>query len=53
MLSKAFRIGDDNAFLSYDQRDGLVLKCSIYQSPSGEIDYPDGGSGRLLDKSVY
>lgn len=53
MLSKAFRIGDDNAFLSYDQRDGLVLKGSIYQSPSGEIDYPEVDRGAYSDKSVY
>lgn len=53
MLSKAFRIGDDNAFLSYDQRDGLVLKGSIYQSPSGEIDYPEVDRGAYSDKLVY
>ncbi|MBD9081904.1 MAG: hypothetical protein EGP88_20375, partial [Parabacteroides distasonis] len=53
MLSKAFRIGDENAFLSYDQRDGLVLKGSIYQSPSGEIDYPEVDRGAYSDKSVY
>ena len=53
MLSKAFRIGDDNAFLSYDQRDGLVLKGSIYQSPSGEIDYPEVDRGAYSDKPVY
>ena len=53
MLSKAFRIGDDNAFLSYDQRDGLVLKGSIYQSPSGEIDYPEVDRGAYSDKHVY
>lgn len=53
MLSKAFRIGDNNAFLSYDQRDGLVLKGSIYQSPSGEIDYPEVDRGAYSDKSVY
>lgn len=53
MLSKALRIGDDNAFLSYDQRDGLVLKGSIYQSPSGEIDYPEVDRGAYSDKSVY
>ena len=53
MLSKAFRIGDDNAFLSYDQRDGIVLKGSIYQSPSGEIDYPEVDRGAYSDKSVY
>ena len=53
MLSKAFRIGDDNAFLSYDQRDGLVLKGSIYQSPSGEIDDPEVDRGAYSDKSVY
>ena len=53
MLSKAFRIGDDSAFLSYDQRDGLVLKGSIYQSPSGEIDYPEVDRGAYSDKLVY
>lgn len=53
MLSKAFRIGDDNAFLSYDQRDGLVLKGSVYQSPSGEIDYPEVDRGAYSDKPVY
>ena len=53
MLSKAFRIGDDNAFLSYDQRDGLVLKGGIYQSPSGEIDYPEVDRGAYSDKLVY
>ena len=53
MLSKAFRIGDDNAFLSYDQRDGLVLKGSVYQSPSGEIDYPEEDRGAYSDKPVY
>lgn len=53
MLSKAFRIGDDNAFLSYDQRDGLVLKGSIYQSPSGEIDYPEVDRGAYSEKPVY
>lgn len=53
MLSKAFRIGDDNAFLSYDQRDGLVLKGGIYQSPSGEIDYPEVDRGTYSDKPVY
>ena len=53
MLSKAFRIGDDNAFLSYDQRDGLVLKGCIYQSPSGEIDYPEVDRGAYSDKLVY
>lgn len=53
MLSKAFRIGDDNAFLSYDQRDGLVLKGGIYQSPSGEIDYPEVDRGAYSDKPVY
>lgn len=53
MLSKAFRIGDDNAFLSYDQRDGLVLKGSIYQSPSGEIGYPEVDRGAYSDKLVY
>ncbi len=47
MLSKAFRIGDDNSFLSYDQRDGLVLKGSVYQSPSGDIDYPE------VDRGAY
>ena len=53
MLSKAFRIGDDNAFLSYDQLAGLVLKGSVYQSPSGEIDYPEVDRGAYSDKSVY
>ena len=53
MLSKAFRIGDDNAFLSYDQRDGLVLKGSIYQSPSGEIDYPEVDRGAYSGSLVY
>ncbi len=53
MLSKAFRIGDDNAFLSYDQRDGLMLKGSVYQSPSGEIDYPEVDRGAYSDKPVY
>lgn len=53
MLSKAFRIGDDNAFLSYDQRDGLVLKGSIYQSPSGEIDYPEVDRGAYSESLVY
>lgn len=53
MLSKAFRIGGDNAFLSYDQRDGLVLKGSVYQSPSGEIDYPEVDRGAYSDKPVY
>lgn len=53
MLSKAFRIGDDNAFLSYDQRDGLVLKGSIYQSPSGEIDYPEVDRGAYSPSVKY
>lgn len=53
MLSKAFRIGDNNAFLSYDQLAGLVLKGSIYQSPSGEIDYPEVDRGAYSDKLVY
>lgn len=53
MLSKAFRIGDDNAFLSYDQQKGLVLKGGIYQSPSGEIDYPEVDRGAYSDKLVY
>ena len=53
MLSKAFRIGDDNAFLSYDQLAGLVLKGSVYQSPSGEIDYPEVDRGAYSDKPVY
>ena len=53
MLSKAFRIGDDNAFLSYDQQKGLVLKGSIYQSPSGEIDYPEVDRGTYSESLVY
>lgn len=53
MLSKAFRIGDENAFLSYDQQKGLMLKGSIYQSPSGEIDYPEVDRGAYSDKLVY
>ena len=35
---------------SYDQRDGLVLKGGIYQSPSGEIDYPEVDRGAYSDK---
>lgn len=53
MLSKAFRIGDDNAFLSYDQQKGLMLKGGIYQSPSGDIDYPEVDRGDYSDKLVY
>lgn len=53
MLSKAFRIGDDNGYLSYDQTDGLRLKGCIYQSPSGEIDYPEVDRGTYSDKLVY
>lgn len=53
MLSKAFRIGDDNAFLSYDQTNGLVLKGSIYQSPSGEIDYPEVDRGAYSPSVKY
>lgn len=53
MLSKSFRIGDNNAFLSYDQTDGLVLKGSIYQSPSGDIDYPEVDRGDYSGSTVY
>ena len=53
MLSKAFRIGDDNGYLSYDQTNGLRLKGCIYQSPSGEIDYPEVDRGAYSDKPVY
>lgn len=53
MLSKAFRIGDDNAFLSYDQTNGLVLKGSVYQSPSGEIDYPEVDRGAYSPSVKY
>ena len=53
MLSKAFRIGDDNGYLSYDQTDGLRLKGCIYQSPSGEIDYPEVDRGAYSGSLVY
>lgn len=53
MLSKAFRIGDDNGYLSYDQTDGLRLKGCIYQSPSGEIDYPEVDRGTYSESLVY
>ena len=53
MLSKAFRIGDDNGYLSYDQTDGLRLKGCIYQSPSGEIDYPEVDRGTYSGSLVY
>ncbi len=53
MLSKAFRIGDDNGYLSYDQTNGLRLKGCIYQSPSGEIDYPEVDRGAYSPSVKY
>lgn len=53
MLSKAFRIGDDKNFLSYDQQNGLVLKGCLYQSPSGIVDYPEVDRGAYSDSVVY
>ena len=53
MLSKAFRIGDDNGYLSYDQTNGLRLKGCIYQSPSGEIDFPEVDRGAYSPSVKY
>lgn len=47
MLSKAFKIGDDKSFLSFDQAKGLILKGTMYQSPSGDIDYPEVDRGNF------
>ena len=53
MLSKAFRIGDDKNFLSYDQQNGLVLKGCLYQSPPGIVDYPEVDRGAYSGSVVY
>ena len=53
MLTKAFRIGDNNTFLSFDQTNGLILKGALYQSPAGTIDYPEVDRGSFVYGTKY
>lgn len=53
MLTKAFKIGDDNSYISFDQISGLVIKGVIYQSPSGAIDYPEVDRGNFVYGTKY
>jgi len=47
MANRAFKIGDDNSYIGYNiNRDNqLVLRGSIYQSPSGDKDHPEVDRG--------
>lgn len=53
MLSKAFKIGDDNSYLSFEQHQGVRLKGVFYQSPSGAIDYPEVDRGNFANDTIY
>lgn len=53
MLTKAFKIGDDNSYISFDQISGLVIKGVIYQSPSGAVDYPEVDRGNFVYGTKY
>lgn len=53
MLSKAFRIGDDNSYLTYSTAAGVVLRGCMYQSPSGTTDYPEVDRGNFVYGTKY
>lgn len=55
MLSHAFKIGDEKSYLAYnvDGDKRLVLKGTMYQSPSGETDYQEIDRGAWRDDTVY
>lgn len=53
MLSKAFRIGDDNSYLTYSTAAGLILRGCMYQSPSGTVDYPEVDRGNFVYGTKY
>lgn len=55
MLSKAFKIGDENNHLAYNT-DGLkklILKGVLYQSPAGVVDYPEVDRGNFVYGTKY
>lgn len=53
MLSKAFKIGDDNCYLTYSTAAGLILRGCLYQSPSGATDYPEVDRGSFSYGTKY
>lgn len=53
MLSKAFRIGDDNSYLAYSTAAGMILRGCLYQSPSGAVDYPEVDRGNFVYGTKY
>lgn len=53
MLSKAFRIGDDNSYLAYSTAAGMILRGCMYQSPSGTVDYPEVDRGSYSYGTKY
>lgn len=55
MLSKRFRIGDANSYLSYnvDKPNQLVLKGTLFQSPSGATDVPGIDRGNWIANTTY
>lgn len=53
MLSKAFRIGDENSYLAYSTASGVILRGCLYQSPSGTTDYPEVDRGDFVYGTKY
>ena len=55
MLARRFRIGDADSFLSWnvDRANGLVLKGTIVQSPSGDTDYLGVDRGNYVAGTTY
>lgn len=55
MLSKRFRIGDANSYISYnvDSPNQLVLKGTLFQSPSGATDVPGIDRGNWVANTTY
>lgn len=55
MLSKRFRIGDANSYISYnvDHPNQVVLKGTLFQSPSGATDVPGIDRGNWVANTTY